>query len=817
MKKKVMSLILAAVLCLGLVPSSFASSVDTYDYQPSPTFGTYLGMREDGVFEFDITIPADETTYEYPFALGHFYGVEESSNTEVVSFRAQYLHGRKAGTATVEYKVYSDYGQVPHLKAIAYVTVVPKSEFDPSVNVGFANVQPPTPISTPQPIATPKPEPTPNPVFTTPAPTATQPVPTQAPAPMPTSAPTNTPTPVPTTPGATETGTIYGSDGMARSDRGWPLNQRADGNYEMITFGGIMYIDADGTRHDTRKLRLTSMTPEFKEIDTRELPMELEEYGSCYFGKNYNFLIFGQDNWGESSSVEILRVVKYSKDWERLGAAALYSPYITDVIGQHGNFSFAEAGGMLYIHSGRSTHKLDDGLNHQTNLTFCICISDMTVTDGRYNISNNSTGYVSHSLAQDIIVDKAGHIITLDTGDGHPWGAMLFKYGSQAGGKKFTGKGTPIVVREWPGQRADIRTGGSTCALAETSQGYLSAYLDSGKGASYRSQTDPVSAYLAFTPKDNFSLSATQTRIVLAGTTAANPYFIYLIPTSPESGYVMWYTGPMNVSAHNMKYTLYYAMYSADGSIGQSIKLDSVDVPYAGPIYTGGKVVWAGELNLATGKVNCYSLDSSGKVTTYPTAVTLDGISNPTTTPTGPVTPSTPTNPESFVNFSDVKSGDYFAEPVNWAVENEITNGTSATTFSPNETCSTAHILTFLWRSQGEPEPRGTASFTNLNSGEYYSKAALWAKENGLVTGNTFGANAPCTRAMVVTYLWKLAGSPPAGNGGFSDVPIGSDYAQAVAWAVGQGITNGTSNTTFSPKDTCTRGQIVTFLYRAYA
>lgn len=210
-----------------------------------------------------------------------------------------------------------------------------------------------------------------------------------------------------------------------------------------------------------------------------------------------------------------------------------------------------------------------------------------------------------------------------------------------------------------------------------------------------------------------------------------------------------------------------------------------------------------------------------GAVSTTPTTPT--NPTNPTTPtkPTEPTNPTTPTNPSNpttpAVNFSDVKPGDYFAEPVKWAIEKEITNGTSSTSFSPNETCSTAHILTFLWRSQGSPKPAGTGSFTNLNTSEYYADAARWAKEKGLVSGNTFGANAPCTRAMVVTYLWKLAGSPSAGNSGFSDVPSNADYAKAVAWAVGQGITNGTSTTTFSPRDTCTRGQIVTFLYRAYA
>ena len=160
--------------------------------------------------------------------------------------------------------------------------------------------------------------------------------------------------------------------------------------------------------------------------------------------------------------------------------------------------------------------------------------------------------------------------------------------------------------------------------------------------------------------------------------------------------------------------------------------------------------------------------------------------------------------------FTDVKAGDYFADPVLWAVEKKITAGTSATTFSPNTTCTQGQILTFLWRAKGEPKPTGTVSGT-----QYYATAAQWAKEQGLT--DNFSAEADCTRAMVVTYLWKLAGSPKTGTSNFTDVSANADYAQAVAWAVEQDITSGTGNGQFSPASTCTRGQIVTFLYRAFA
>lgn len=168
--------------------------------------------------------------------------------------------------------------------------------------------------------------------------------------------------------------------------------------------------------------------------------------------------------------------------------------------------------------------------------------------------------------------------------------------------------------------------------------------------------------------------------------------------------------------------------------------------------------------------------------------------------------------PASKPAFTDVVANAYYAEPVFWAVENGITSGTTATTFSPNATCTTAQILTFLWRAKGSPEPTSrTNTFTDIKETDYFYKAALWAKEKGLISGAVFNGNTPCTRSATVTYMWKLAGSPNAPKANFTDISSG-----AANWALAMGITGGTSATTFSPDQTCTRGQIVTFLFRAY-
>lgn len=165
-------------------------------------------------------------------------------------------------------------------------------------------------------------------------------------------------------------------------------------------------------------------------------------------------------------------------------------------------------------------------------------------------------------------------------------------------------------------------------------------------------------------------------------------------------------------------------------------------------------------------------------------------------------------------DFHDVLKGSWYADSVHWAVGELITTGTSPTTFSPEDTCTTAQILTFLWRVNNSPNPSISNPFSDVKTSDWYYKPALWAYQTGLISGTVFNGKNPCTRAATVTYLWKLAGQPAQNGKAFSDVPSGAVYEQAVSWAVAQNITTGTSATTFAPNQTCTRGQIVTFLNR---
>ena len=170
--------------------------------------------------------------------------------------------------------------------------------------------------------------------------------------------------------------------------------------------------------------------------------------------------------------------------------------------------------------------------------------------------------------------------------------------------------------------------------------------------------------------------------------------------------------------------------------------------------------------------------------------------------------------------FYDVPNDAFFYEAVKWAVKSGVTNGLTETMFGPYEPCTRAQIVTFLWRAAGSPEPKAMSSFADVPAGSYYAKAVAWAIENGITNGmteTTFAPDATCTRGQGVTFLYRALKGSAGGGANFTDVKSDTFYADAVNWAVANNVTNGTSDTTFSPNDNCTRGQIVTFLWRLYA
>ena len=169
--------------------------------------------------------------------------------------------------------------------------------------------------------------------------------------------------------------------------------------------------------------------------------------------------------------------------------------------------------------------------------------------------------------------------------------------------------------------------------------------------------------------------------------------------------------------------------------------------------------------------------------------------------------------------FTDVKEGAYYVDAVNWAVDKKVTSGKTETTFAPNDSCTRAQAVTFLWRAAGSLEPTASEmTFTDVKADSYYDKAVLWAVENKITSGMSdtlFAPDATCSRSQIVTFLYRMQNSPESkAENPFTDVKADAYYANAVLWAVENGVTTGASATTFDPAGDCTRGQIVTFLYR---
>lgn len=173
------------------------------------------------------------------------------------------------------------------------------------------------------------------------------------------------------------------------------------------------------------------------------------------------------------------------------------------------------------------------------------------------------------------------------------------------------------------------------------------------------------------------------------------------------------------------------------------------------------------------------------------------------------------------MKFVDVNEGDWFYDSVYWAVEQKITEGTSETTFSPKRGCTRGQMVTFLWRAAGEPKAKNPVNpFADVTAGKYYYDAVLWAVEQGITNGTsetTFSPNDTCTRGQIVTFLWRYCGKPQpsGGENPFLDLKKDAYYYDAVQWAVEQKITEGITAELFKPGNTCTRAQGVTFLYRA--
>ena len=508
--------------------------------------------------------------------------------------------------------------------------------------------------------------------------------------------------------------------------------------------------------------------------------LELDIWGGFFAGESYNFLVFGQENKEENNEKEVIRVVKYSKDWRRLGQASLYGANTT-VPFDAGSLRAAEYGDMLYLRTSHEMYTSTDGLNHQANLTMAVRESDMTMTDSAYAVAFYGSNYVSHSFNQFILVDQEKRIVSLDHGDAYPRSAELAVFAAEAGSENITKGGSKdVTIQSFPGETGANDTGASLGGLAETADGYVVAYNYDGAGSSRTSADRKV--YLAYVDKETLSV---QTKTV-SGTGVLPPV---LAPTGLNGGYLLWNACDANGNGTDK---LYYTAYSEGGNVG-TVKTATAPLSDCQPILYNGKLVW-------------YVTDDS-----RPVFYTLDGSG------------VNKFYADARDRFTDLSSDGFYLTPVMWAVNKGITSGTSDTKFSPDQNTSRAQIVSFLWRAAGRPEPETAVNpFTDVKESDYYYKPVLWAYENKIVAGTsetTFSPNQNCTRGQIVTFLWRAEDhpEPETSVNPFKDVKETEYYYKAVLWAYENKIVAGTSATAFSPNQACTRGQAVTFLYRDLA
>ena len=421
---------------------------------------------------------------------------------------------------------------------------------------------------------------------------------------------------------------------------------------------------------------------------------------------------------------------------------------------------------------------------------------------------------------------------------GHNTGSVTVTSGTFTGGLYTTTGATWSI------------TGGSFSTDLKNT-GYLadsvSAEVKSADGSTYSYYTSMNDALAAAKPGDTVTdlKAATEQKVTLTlkyndGATADTTYNVasgttITLPTPKRSGYTFngWYDGSTKVSSSykvtkNVTLTASWS-YNYSGGSSSYDPTYSVSTPSKtenGSVTVSPKNASKGDTVTVTVKPDSgYVLETLTVTDKNGNELTLKdkGDGKYTfTMPAGKVeVKATFMEDNSMLNFFyDVPNNAYFYEAVKWAVKNGITTGVGNDLFAPEQPCTRAQIVTFLWRAAGSPEPKGAASgMTDVVSGSYYEKAVAWAIENGITTGtttSTFSPDATCTRAQAVTFLARALNAKAASAAEFSDVPTDSYFADAVAWAAANGVTEGIGGGLFGSDNDCTRGQIVTFLYRAY-
>ena len=522
----------------------------------------------------------------------------------------------------------------------------------------------------------------------------------------------------------------------------------------------------------------------------KTLAMELPLFGGCYFGSNYNFVVFGQKNLAESNGTEVSRIVKYDKTWRRLGAASISGSNI-QIPFYCGDFAAAQSGDFLYILPSHNMYKSEDGINHQKNLFIKLRISDMKVLDhsADHTSSYTDSGRSSHSFRQFLGIDS-GKIVTVDQGDANPRGILLNRYSNSLGsGMTWTGERNTVYAFSGTYGANGTQTGSCVGGFEISDSAYLIAVNSVAKGASVNAQRN-----IAVLSSSKSNPSAVTLRWITNHPAQANaklssPHFVKI---NSNKFIVIWKENEL------VKWSYVNANGAPYGSIysGPSYAMLSD----CKPIYKSGKIIWYAqkgtspvfhEINPATNKLTLHY-------------------------------------DYGFIDVANLSASD--KEAISYCVSHNLISGTSDITFSPNKPLTRAMLVTMLWRLEGSPKATAAAEnpFVDVSATNYYYNAVLWAYENNITAGTTattFSPNENLQNRQMLALCFAYAKQKGINTSGkVSNINVISDiddagYAlSAYHWALYRGIISYTIGTDglghVYPKNNATRLECVRFLYK---
>ena len=575
---------------------------------------------------------------------------------------------------------------------------------------------------------------------------------------------------------------------------------------------GVMLV-----RYDGETVTAQCFDDELQPTECTVLMPELPLFGGFYQGTDSYFLVFGQENPEENDSTEVLRIVRYSKTWERLASASLCGANTRRPFAD-GTLRMVQYGNYLYLHTAHQMYRSLDGMAYQSNLTLSVRISDMEVTDGRFAVENNETGYVSRSLDQYIALDGST-LLTADLGNAEPRAVVLTKYLLPAGKDRFTGPCTQVEVLPIGGVPGDMETGVTLGGLAVTDSAYLVAGSSAEPSSDIRCGVRNI--FVTATDKNDFSAAGTSLFWLTSykeGSAVSSPR---LVPVDSGRCLLLW----------NENTNLHYVLLDGMGVPQTGVLTAIAPPPDCEPLVRGDCVLW---YYMDNGSPIFCSLDLEDPSLAVQIMQTEEAVHQCVYIPE--LLTAATCETEGLMQYICHGCGKAYQVSLP-ATGHSWDDGT--VTVAPTQTqggeltyvCSVCGAVQTKSLppldepespSETEPEPEDPDAlllqFIDLPDAAHWSYPGIvYVVEHGLFNGlsaTTFAPDDAMTRAMLVTVLWRYVGSPQERAAPFSDVKPSAWYAGAVAWANQNGIVNGVGHGCFDPDGNLTREQLATILYR---